>query len=145
MTDHHAVTADRLDLIAERKVVVMATVHPDGRPQLSLIRPRVDGSQIEVSLTDRRVKTRNLRLDPRCALIAVGRDDETFVVVEAHATLTDTSRHPGDEVGRELAALYRALAGEHPDWDNYYMAMVDERRLIARLEVSHSYDGGTHT
>jgi hypothetical protein len=40
--------------------------------------------------------------------------------------------------------MYRALAGEHPDWDDYHQAMVTDRRLIAHITVTHTYGGGTH-
>jgi PPOX class probable F420-dependent enzyme len=139
------VDAAQLYELEHRKVVVMATIHPDGRAQLSLVRPWVHDGMIDVTLTERRVKTRNLRHDPRVALIAASGDDERFVVAEGHAILTDISTEPGDETGQQLADIYRALAGEHPDWDDYFRAMVDDRRLIAHITVTHTYDGGTHT
>jgi PPOX class probable F420-dependent enzyme len=126
-------------------VIVMATLHPDGRPQLSLVRPWVRDEAIEVSLTEQRVKTRNLRHDPRVALLAAEAGDGRFVVAEGRAELTPVSTSPGDDTGRRLTALYRALAGEHPDWADYHRAMVDDRRLIARITVDHTYDGGGHT
>ena len=61
-----------------------------------------------------------MRNDPRVALIAAHGDDQRFVVAEGHAALTDMTTAPGDETGQRLADLYRALAGEHPDWDDYY-------------------------
>jgi PPOX class probable F420-dependent enzyme len=142
---HLVVDAAHLDELKNRKVVVMATIHPDGRPQLSLVRPWVHDGMIEVTLTERRFKTRNMRNDPRVALIAAHRDDQRFVVAEGHAALTDTTTAPGDETGQQLADLYRALAGEHPDWDDYYRAMVDDRRLIARITIDHTYSAGIHT
>jgi hypothetical protein len=41
-----------------------------------------------------------------------------------------------------LAALYEALAGPHPDWDDYFRAMVDDRRLLCQAHVEHTYAGG---
>ena len=35
--------------------------------------------------------------------------------------------------------LYRAIAGEHPDWEDYRAAMVAERRVLLRLRVGHLY------
>ena len=35
--------------------------------------------------------------------------------------------------------LYRALRGEHPDWDDYRRAMVDDGRLVLRLHVERVY------
>lgn len=39
----------------------------------------------------------------------------------------------------ELVALYRSLAGEHPDWDQYRRVMVAERRLVLRLRIDRLY------
>ncbi len=30
---------------------------------------------------------------------------------------------------------------EHPDWDEYYRAMMDERRLLLTLTVTYGYGG----
>jgi PII-like signaling protein len=39
----------------------------------------------------------------------------------------------------ELVDLYRSIAGEHPDWDEFRQAMVSEQRLVAKLHVEHVY------
>ena len=39
----------------------------------------------------------------------------------------------------ELVEYYRALSGEHPDWDDYRRAMVTDRRLIVRLRPERAY------
>jgi PPOX class probable F420-dependent enzyme len=135
---------DHVDALRSRPVLVMATLHPDGRPQLSLVRPWFHGGVAEVSLTHARVKTRNLRADPRTALIAADADGQRFVVAEGRARLSAVSAEPGDETGQALARLYRALAGEHADWDDYHHAMVRDQRLLATIEIEHTYTGGAH-
>jgi hypothetical protein len=35
--------------------------------------------------------------------------------------------------------LYRAVRGEHPDWDAYRAAMVSDGRLVLRLHVERAY------
>ena len=39
----------------------------------------------------------------------------------------------------DLVDLYRALAGEHDDWDEYRAAMVEQRRLVLRVHVERVY------
>jgi Pyridoxamine 5'-phosphate oxidase len=68
--------------------MVMATLHLDGRPQLSLVRPSFHDGVAEITLTDTRVKTRNLRADPRAALLATADDAQHFVVAEGRARLS---------------------------------------------------------
>jgi hypothetical protein len=39
----------------------------------------------------------------------------------------------------ELVAYYQGSFGEHPNWDEYRQAMVDDGRLIVRLHPQHAY------
>jgi hypothetical protein len=34
-----------------------------------------------------------------------------------------------------LVALYRRVAGEHPDWDDFRAAMERERRVLLRIQI----------
>jgi hypothetical protein len=49
------------------------------------------------------------------------------------------ARDTGDAAVAELIDLYRAVQGEHPDWDDYRAAMVRDRRLVVRLRAEHAY------
>jgi hypothetical protein len=42
----------------------------------------------------------------------------------------------------ELVEIYRAIVGEHPDWDEFRAAMVTDRRLVLRIRVTHAYGVG---
>jgi PPOX class probable F420-dependent enzyme len=123
----------------------MATVHPDGWPQLSLVQQHCHDGVLDVSLTEQRIKVRNLRCDPRAAVLILPDGNQRFVVAEGPVALSPPSTTPGDEVGRNLENLYRSLAGEHPDWDDYRRAMVADRRLVGRMNIAHTYAGGAHT
>ena len=129
-----------LDFVRDRNRGVLTTLKRDGRPQLSNIVYAVgDDGRVRISVTDDRAKTANLRRDPRASL-HVSRDDFwAYVVLEGTAELSAVSTEPGDEVGRELADVYRAVAGEHDDWDDYYRAQVDQRRLVVRLQPERAY------
>jgi hypothetical protein len=39
----------------------------------------------------------------------------------------------------ELVSYYRALTGEHPDWDDYRRAMVADERLVLRVRPTYAY------
>ena len=39
----------------------------------------------------------------------------------------------------ELVEYYRTLAGEHPNWGEYRLSMVNDRRTIVRLTPTHVY------
>ncbi len=129
------------DLIAGRRLGVLATLKRDGRPQLSTVLYGYDRAAgvIRVSVTDGRAKTANLRRDPRASFHVGSEDGWAYAVAEAHAELTPVAASPDDATVEELVALYRALQGEHPDWDDYRRAMVADRRLVLRLHVERLY------
>jgi hypothetical protein len=62
-----------------------------------------------------------------------------YVVVEADAELTPVSAATDDATVDELVDYYRALAGEHPDWDDYRRVMVSDQRLVVRLRPTRAY------
>lgn len=129
------------DLLASGRLAVLATLKRDGRPQLSNVSYRFDieTGQARVSITDGRAKTANLRRDPRASLHVSAPDGWSYVVAEAVAELSPVAASPDDDTVEQLISLYRALAGEHPDWDEYRAAMVADRRLVLTLPVDRVY------
>ncbi|MET7970288.1 PPOX class F420-dependent oxidoreductase [Micromonospora sp. NPDC005305] len=129
------------DLVASRRLGVLATLKRDGRPQLSTVVHSFDrdAGLIRISVTDGRAKTANLRRDPRASFHVSSEDGWAYAVVEARAELTPVAERPDDPTVEELVGLYRAVQGEHPDWDDFRRAMVAERRLVLRLHVERLY------
>ena len=130
-----------LALISGNSLGVLATVKRDGRPQLSNVSYYFDkhNATIQVSVTEPRAKTRNLRRDPRASIHVTSDDGWSYAVAEGDAILTPPAASPGDDTVEALIALYRNIAGEHPDWDDYRRAMVDDRRVVLTLPISHLY------
>jgi PPOX class probable F420-dependent enzyme len=130
-----------LALIADNSLGVLATIKGDGRPQLSNVVYHFDPPMqtIEVSITEPRAKTRNLRRDPRAALLVSSDDGWSYAVAEGDAVLSPPAAAPEDDTVESLITLYRNVAGEHPDWDEYRQAMVADRRVLLRLPISHLY------
>jgi PPOX class probable F420-dependent enzyme len=132
--------ATALPYVAERHQGVLVTLKRDERPQLSNVAYAVGSDGVlRVSVTAGRAKTANVRRDPRVSLY-VGRPDfGAYVVIEGRGELSAVSTAPADPAGRELADLYRAVQGEHPDWDDFFAAMVQDRRLVLRLYPERAY------
>ena len=130
-----------LALIADNSLGVLATIKGDGRPQLSNVTYHFDprAQAIEVSVTEPRAKTRNLRRDPRASLLVSSDDGWSYAVAEGDAVLSPPAAAPDDATVDSLVALYRSIAGEHPDWDEYRRAMVVDRRVLLRLPIGHLY------
>lgn len=130
-----------LALISGNSLGVLATVKRDGRPQLSNVRYHFDPRTlvVQVSVTEPRAKTRNLRRDPRASLLVSSDDGWSYAVAEGEAQLTPPAAEPADDTVEALIALYRNLAGEHSDWDEYRAAMVADRRVLLSLPITHLY------
>lgn len=138
---------DPRQLLAERKLGILATLHPDGRPQLSPVTPFYDraGERILVSTRAGLVKAANLGRDPRAALNVTSGDGWSWATAEGTATLTGPGNDPHDPAVEALVAYYRAAAGEHPDWEEYRSVMVSDRRLLLTIAVEHVYGASIGT
>ena len=122
-----------LDWAAPRKNGVLITLRADGRAQSSdIVYARV-GDELWISVTDDRAKTVNMRRDPRVVLHVTDPASWSYAALDGTAQLTQVTTEPGDAASDDLVALYRAVQGEHPDWDEYRQAMVDQRRLVAKV------------
>jgi PPOX class probable F420-dependent enzyme len=127
-------------LIADHRRGVLVTLKRDGRPQLSNIAYGFDGEVVRISVTAERAKTRNLSRDPRASLHVTTPDFWRWAVAEGTAELSAVSTEPGDAAGLELLELHDAVQQTpHPDPDEFFAAMVKDRRQIVRLRVEHLY------
>jgi PPOX class probable F420-dependent enzyme len=129
-----------LEHVRGRRQGALVTVQADGRPQLTHISYAMDDQGIaRISITDGRVKTRNLRRDPRALLHVAGDSFWDYVVLDGTVELSAVASDPHDAAADELVDLYRAIGGEHPDWEEYRRAMVQDGRLVARLSARRAY------
>ncbi|MEU1408716.1 PPOX class F420-dependent oxidoreductase [Streptomyces sp. NPDC005728] len=130
-----------IELLSGTRGGVLVTLKGDGRPQLSNVSHVYypDEGVIRISVTDGRAKTRNLRRDPRASYHVTSEDRWAYAVAEGTAELSPVAEDPHDDTVEELIRLYRDVAGEHPDWDDYRAAMVRDRRLVLRLPVERVY------
>ena len=131
--------SEAIDWVAERRQGVLTTIKRDGRPQLSNIVYVVDDGVVTISVTADRAKTRNLERDPRASLHVASDDFWAYCVLEGDVTLLPPAAAPHDATADAMVEYYRALQGEHPDWDDYRSAMVDDQRLLVSLVPTHAY------
>ena len=128
-----------LALLGERHQGVLTTVKRDGRPQLSNVSYDFSDGVVRVSVTAGRAKTKNLLRDPRASFYVCAPDFRAYVVAEGIASLSDVATSADDAAVDELVEVYRAVAGEHPDWDEYRAAMVADQRMVVRIPVDRVY------
>lgn len=119
---------------------VLVTLRRNGRPQLSNVSHCLDDTGlVRISITADRAKYANLRRQPWAALHVTRDDFWAYVVIEGDVELSPVAAAPEDDTVAELVDYYRALSGEHPDWDDYRRTMVADRRVIARIRPTYAY------
>jgi PPOX class probable F420-dependent enzyme len=129
------VTVDRaglLEFLRERHHGIVMTTRADGRPQASPVSCGVDGEgRIVVSTYPDRAKANNARRDPRVSVLVLSDDwNEAWVQVDGTAEVLDLP-----EALEPLVDYYRCIAGEHPDWDEYRAAMVEQGKSLLRVTI----------
>jgi PPOX class probable F420-dependent enzyme len=114
---------------------VMATFRADGRPQLSPVSAGVDAQgRVIVSTPGATAKARNLRRDPRASLCVIS-DSFYGPWAQIEGTVEVVEQPESVEL---LVDYYRRLAGEHPDWDDYRRAMVEDGRVLLRTTIERA-------
>ncbi|MFB9733330.1 PPOX class F420-dependent oxidoreductase [Ornithinimicrobium kibberense] len=126
-------TVDReglLEFVRPRHQLVLITTRQDGRPQASPVTGGVDGQgRIVVSTYPERAKTHNARRDPRVSVVVLSDDfGGAWVQVDGDCEVIDCP-----ESVEPLVDYFRAVAGEHPDWDEYREAMVAQGKSLLRI------------
>lgn len=78
-----------------------------------------------------RAKSHNLRRDARASVCVLSDDfGDEWVQIDGIGEVIDLP-----EAVEPLVEYYRNIAGEHPDWDEYRQAMVDQGKVLLRITV----------
>lgn len=84
------IPAAALRLLDDPEFATLATVNPDGQPQLSVVWVERDGDDVLVSTVVGRQKHRNLVANPRVSLLVYPRENPyTYLEVRGLATMTE--------------------------------------------------------
>jgi PPOX class probable F420-dependent enzyme len=121
--------------LRENHHAVLATFRSDGRPQLSPVTVGVDAQgYVTISSRETAYKVRNLRRDPRAGVCVISEGFfGPWVQVEGTAEIVSLP-----EALEPLVDYYRAVSGEHPDWDDYRRAMVSQQRVLVRIAITRA-------
>jgi PPOX class probable F420-dependent enzyme len=130
-TDH----VDRealLDFVRPRHHLVLVTHRRDGRPQLSPVAGGIDAQgRVVIATYPQRAKVANLRREPAASVLVLSDDwDGPWVQLDGRAEVIDLP-----EAVEPLVDYFRAVAGEHPAWDEYRQAMVDQGKCLVRVTI----------
>ena len=119
-----------IEFISTRHHAIVITTRKDGRPQASPVSCGVDeDGRIVIATYPERAKTRNARRNPQASVLILSDDfGGAWVQVDGDAEVIDMP-----EAAEVLVDYYRAIAGEHPDWDEYRQAMVRQGKSLLRI------------
>jgi PPOX class probable F420-dependent enzyme len=121
-----------LAFLRPRHRAILATYRADGRPQMSPVTVGVDDAgRLVVSSYPHRVKTKNLRARPTASMCVLSDDfGGEWVQVDGSAEVLDLP-----DALEPLVEYYRCIGGEHPDWDEYREAMVEQGKVLLRITI----------
>ena len=116
-----------LDLLQGASPCVITTLLPDGSPHATEVWVDVDGDQVLVNSVDTHQKVRNVRRDPRVALVVIDPENTS-----RHAALRGRVVEVITEGARDhIEKLSQRYTGApYPWWGGR-----DQTRVILRIEV----------
>ena len=119
-------SADAVRLMGEGKnMAIIATVMADGSPQATAVWIDTDGENVIFNTAEGRVKTDNLRRDPRVAVCVLNADNP-YEQVTVRGRVVEITAEGAD-------AHIDALAKRYLGADSYPGRQAGERRVIVRI------------
>ncbi|MDT5150250.1 MAG: hypothetical protein QOI01_1983 [Mycobacterium sp.] len=119
-----------LDFVRPRHQMVLTTFRFDGSLQSSPVTGGVDDAgRIVIASYPQRAKAANIRRDPRASVTVLSDEfNGPYVQVDGAAEVIDLP-----DAVEPLVDYFRAIAGEHSDWDEYRQAMADQGKCLIRV------------
>lgn len=114
-------------LFEDPNFLFVATINPDGSPQVTPVWTELDNGHITFNTAVGRVKERNMRRDPRVGLSITARDDPMNKVDVAGRVVDFVE---GDEAYAQIDDLAEKYIGQRP----YPWLREDEKRLKVVIE-----------
>jgi len=121
-----------VEFIRPRHHAILVTTRVDGSPQLSPITMGVDDEgRVVIATYPERAKTKNARRDARASVLVLSDDfGGEWVQVYGTAEVLDLP-----DALEPLVEYFRAISGEHPDWDEYRAAMQRQGKSLVRVTI----------
>ena len=114
------------DLFNKKAFAHLATLMPDGRPQVTPVWFDFDGTHIRVNSAKGRVKDKNMRRDPRVGLSILD-PDNSYRYLEIRGRVVDISENGAVAHIDALAKMYMGL-------DTYPLHQPGVQRVIYKIE-----------
>lgn len=129
-----------VEFVSQNHQAVLTTFRGNGAAQMSIVTVGAYADGVGFTTTEDRAKLHNLVRDSRCSLLISKSDWWGYVVLEGEARLLRRGGSDDAEIRDALRGIYRAASGqEHPNWDEYDQAMIDDRRAAVIVIPDHIY------
>lgn len=121
-----AIPDDIRAMLSEPIFFHLATINPDGSPQVSVVWAGLDGDLLKFSTAEGRTKPRNLRNDPRIAISFTAPDNPyRNIVLNGRAVEID-------QLGMDLIDR---MARKYTESDSYQWSQPGEVRVDVAVEI----------
>ena len=117
------------EILQEPNFAHLATLMPDGSPQVTPVWVDLDGDRILVNTSEGRAKPRNVRRDPRVA-ISIFKQDNPYSAAFIRGRVVEVTHAGAEELIDKLAKKY---IGE----DRFPWREPGERRVTLVIEPEH--------
>ncbi len=129
-----------IEFVSDNHQAVLTTFRKNGAAQMSIVTVGSYGDGVGFTTTEDRAKLRNLVRESCCSLLVSKSDWWGYIVLEGHAKVLRRGESDDDELRDALRGIYRAASGqEHPDWEEYDRAMIEDRRAAVIVVPDHVY------
>ncbi len=118
-----------LDLFGKKSFAHLATLMPDGRPQVTPVWVDYDGHYVLINTAQGRQKDKNLQRDQRVAL-SIQDPDDPYRYLEVRGRVAERTLNGADQHIDALALKYRGQ-------QRYTRRRPDEVRVIYKIEPEH--------
>ena len=124
-----AIPKNYKDLFSKRIFASLATLMPDGRPQVTPVWCDFDGQHVLINSAKGRQKDRNMRRDPRVSLALVDLDNP-YRYLEIRGQVVEVTEEGAD-------AHIDRMAKKYLDKDKYPFKQPGEVRVLYKIEPQH--------
>jgi len=129
------ITPEVAEFFRKPITAAIATINPDGSPQITYVWYEFDGERFLISTTDDRLKSRNVERDARIGLSMLD-PENPFRYVSVRGKVRVTKEHASDLI-LKLAVRYQGPKGEA-----YGRSMQGPSRIILTLTPEQVYAKG---
>jgi PPOX class probable F420-dependent enzyme len=122
--------AELLEFVRPRHHMVLTTFRADGSLQSSPVTGGVDEQgRLVIASYPQRAKSVNIRRAGRASVVVLSDEfNGAYVQIDGPAEVIDLP-----DAVEPLVDYFRAVAGEHSDWDEYREAMVKQGKCLIRV------------